>query len=112
MDMGRLPPLWLDHVNVPSQDPELLAQWYAERLKLERRGAMVYGPGISIFFKKGAPLKAGEAFHFGFRVETKSNVEQWAEHFGVPIAFDEDDFFAARVVDPDGNVFEIYWDKL
>ena len=50
-------------------------------------------------------------FHFGFRVETKSNVEAWAEALGVSIAFDEDDFFAARVQDPDGNIFEVYWDK-
>ena len=112
MDMTNLPPLWLDHVNIPAQDPEVLAQWYADRLGLERRGAMVVGPGISIFFNKGAPLRAGDAFHFGFRVETKANVEKWAEHLGVSIAFDEDDFFAARVIDPDGNVFEIYWDKL
>ena len=27
------------------------------------------------------------------------------------LVFDEDDFFAARVTDPEGNVFEIYWDK-
>ena len=112
MDMSHLPPLWLDHINIPSQDPEVLAQWYADRLGLERKDTMVSGPGISIFFKKGAPLKAGDAFHFGFRVETKSNVEAWAEHLGVAVAFDEDDFFAARVTDPDGNVFEVYWDKL
>jgi catechol-2,3-dioxygenase len=39
-------------------------------------------------------------------------VEVWAAHLGVPVAFDENDFFAARIVDPEGNVFEIYWDKL
>lgn len=110
--MKTLPPIWLDHINIPSQDPEVLAQWYADRLSLQRRGTMVTGPGISIFFKKGAPLKAGDAFHFGFRAETKSDVATWAEAMGVAIAFDEDDFFAARINDPDGNVFEIYWDKL
>ncbi len=110
--MSTLPPLWLDHINIPSSDPEVLAQWYAQRMGLERRGTMVFGPGISIFFKKGAPLTAGDAFHFGFRVETKSAVEAWAEHLGVAIAFDEDDFFAARITDPEGNLFEIYWDKL
>jgi catechol-2,3-dioxygenase len=110
--MKPLPPIWLDHINIPAHDPELLAQWYAERLNLERRGNMVTGPGISIFFKKGAPLKVGDAFHFGFRAETKSDVATWADSLGVPIAFDEDDFFAARITDPDGNVFEVYWDKL
>jgi catechol-2,3-dioxygenase len=39
-------------------------------------------------------------------------VEAWAQHLGVPVAFDEHDFFAARIQDPDGNIFEIYWDKL
>ena len=110
--MSVLPALWLDHINIPSKDPEVLAQWYAQRLNLECRGTMVVGPGISIFFKKGTPLGAGEAFHFGFRVETKAAVEVWAEHLDIAIAFDEEDFFAARITDPEGNVFEIYWDKL
>ena len=110
--MSTLPPLWLDHINIPSKDPEVLAQWYAQRLGLERRNTMVHGPGITIFFKKGTPLNAGDAFHFGFRVETKTAVETWAEALGVAIAYDEADFFAARVTDPEGNLFEIYWDKL
>lgn len=112
MDMTTLPPLWLDHVNIPSMDPEVLAQWYADRLGIELRGRTnVIGPGISLFFTKGAPLKAGDAFHFGFRVENKSAVETWATHLGVAVSFDEHDFFAARINDPDGNIFEIYWDK-
>lgn len=110
--MRTLPALWLDHLNIPTNDPEVLAQWYADRLNLECRGNILVGPGISIFFKKGEPLRAGDAFHFGFRVETKSAVEAWAAHLGVPVAFDEHDFFAARIMDPDGNIFEIYWDKL
>jgi catechol 2,3-dioxygenase-like lactoylglutathione lyase family enzyme len=109
--MSPLPPIWLDHVNIPTADPEVLAQWYADRLGIERRGNMVIGPGISLVFSKGVPLRVGDAHHFGFRAETKSAVEAWAESLGVPIAFDEDDFFAARVKDPDGNVFEIYWDR-
>jgi catechol-2,3-dioxygenase len=112
MDTSSLPPLWLDHINIPAQDPEVLAQWYADRLGIEQKGTAVVGPGISLMFKKGTPLKAGDAFHFGFRVETKSAVESWARHLGVAIAFDEPDFFAARITDPDGNLFEVYWDKL
>ncbi len=110
--MNTLPALWLDHLNIPTNDPEVLAQWYAERLNLECRGNVLVGPGISIFFKKGNPLQAGDAFHFGFRVESKSAVEAWAQHLGVPVAFDEHNFFAARIADPDGNIFEIYWDEL
>lgn len=110
--MSFLPSIWLDHLNIPTNDPEVLAQWYADRLNLERRGNRLVGPGISIIFNKGEPLRAGDHFHFGFRVESKSAVEAWATHLGVAIAFDENDFFAARVTDPDGNVFEIYWDEL
>lgn len=110
--MSTLPPLWLDHINIPSKDPEVLAQWYAQRMRLDRRDTMVYGPGISMFFKKGTPLNVGDAFHFGFRVENKAAVEAWAEALNVAIAYDEDDFFAARITDPEGNLFEIYWDKL
>jgi catechol-2,3-dioxygenase len=112
MDLDGLPPLWLDHLNIPAEDPELLAQWYAERMGLQRKGAQVIGPGISIVFRKGEPLKVGDNFHFGFRVETKSAVEHWARHLGAAIAFDEEDFFATRITDPDGNVFEVYWDRL
>jgi catechol-2,3-dioxygenase len=110
--MSMLPPIWLDHVNLPANDPDVLAQWYAERLGVEAKGAQVVGPGISLFFKKGVPLQQGENFHFGFRVESRSAVDTWAQHLGVPIAFDEPDFFSARVTDPEGNLFEIYWDKM
>jgi catechol 2,3-dioxygenase-like lactoylglutathione lyase family enzyme len=110
--MSTLPALWLDHVNLPASDPEGLAQWYADRLNLERKGSYVIGPGITLFFKKGMPLQVGDRFHFGLRVENRSAVDAWAQHLGVAIAFDEDDFFAARLNDPEGNTFEIYWNKL
>ena len=110
--MSTLPAIWLDHLNLPASDPEGMAQWYASRLGLERRGSNVIGPGITLYFKKGMPLREGDRFHFGFRVENRSAVETWAQHLGVAIAFDEDDFFAARVTDPEGNTFEIYWNKL
>jgi catechol-2,3-dioxygenase len=109
--MSTLPAIWLDHVNLPASDPEGLAQWYSGRLGLQRKGASVFGPGITLNFKKGMPLQAGDRFHFGLRVESRSAVDTWAQHLGVAIAFDEDDFFAARLTDPEGNLFEIYWDK-
>jgi catechol-2,3-dioxygenase len=110
--MSTLPAIWLDHLNLPAQDPELLAQWYAQRLGLEQRGANVVGPGITLYFTKGMPLRQGDRFHFGFRVENRSAVDAWAQHLGVAIAFDEDNFFAARVSDPEGNTFEIYWNRM
>jgi catechol-2,3-dioxygenase len=61
---------------------------------------------------KGEPIRAGEAFHFGFRVESRSPVETWATHLGVPATFRGEDDFCARLKDPDGNTFEIYCDHL
>ena len=110
--MSTLPAIWLDHLNLPAEDPEGLAQWYAKRLGLQQRGSNVTGPGITLYFTKGMPLRANDRFHFGFRVENRSAVERWAEHLGVAIAYDEEDFFAARMADPEGNTFEIYWNKL
>jgi catechol-2,3-dioxygenase len=110
--MTTLPAIWLDHLNLPAHDPEILAQWYAERLGLDHKGDKAVGPGITLYFTKGTPLRQGDRFHFGFRVESRAAVDTWAQHLGVAIAFDEDDFFAARVSDPEGNTFEIYWNKM
>lgn len=110
--MSTLPAIWLDHLNLPAADPEGLAQWYAQRLGLEQRGPNVVGPGIALYFATGMPLRQGDRFHFGFRVESRAAVEAWSQHLGVAIAFDEDDFFAARLSDPEGNTFEIYWNKM
>jgi len=110
--MSTLPALWLDHLNLPASDPELLAQWYSQRLGLEQHGNRAIGPGITLFFTRGIPLRQGDRFHFGFRVESRSAVEAWAQHLGVAIAYEEEDFFAARLSDPEGNTFEIYWNKM
>jgi catechol 2,3-dioxygenase-like lactoylglutathione lyase family enzyme len=110
--MSTLPALWLDHLNLPASDPELLAQWYSQRLGLEQHGNRAIGPGITLFFTPGLPLRQGDRFHFGFRVESRSAVEAWAQHLGVAIAYEEEDFFAARLSDPEGNTFEIYWNKM
>lgn len=109
--MHAMPAIWLDHINLPARDPVRLASWYALKLGLETTEHGVKGPGILINFSQGEPLNAGTRLHFGFRVESKADVAAWADHLNVPIAFDEHDFFAARVTDPDGNLFEIYWDK-
>src|SRR5262249_28253681 len=101
--MSLLPPIWLDHLNLPAQEPAILAQWDAERLGLEQRGTTAVGPGTTLYFTKGIPLPPGNHFHVGFRVESRGAVEAWAQHLGIAIAFDEHDFFAARMTDPEGN---------
>jgi catechol 2,3-dioxygenase-like lactoylglutathione lyase family enzyme len=109
--MTSLPAIWLDHVNLPAKDPERLCAWYATKLGLQTDGNIVRGPGIAIAFTKGTPVSPECKLHFGLRAESHADVEAWAQHFGVGISIRENDFFAARVTDPEGNVFEIYWDK-
>lgn len=105
-----LPRLALDHLNLPSRDPEKLARWYGETFGLKVDAGTAMGPGITLFFTKGEPLARGQAFHFGFRVANRDDVRMWSERLKRPIAFDEADFFAVRVEDPEGNLFEIYWE--
>lgn len=107
--MTSLPAIWLDHVNLPARDPERLCAWYATKLGLKAGDNIAYAPGITIGFTKAEPLPVGNKLHFGLRAETRADVEAWAEHFSVGVAFDEKDFFSARILDPEGNLFEIYW---
>ncbi|HAH10234.1 MAG TPA: hypothetical protein DCL48_09045 [Alphaproteobacteria bacterium] len=109
--MTTLPAIWLDHINLPARDPERLCAWYATKLGLRAQDNIAYAPGITIAFSRGEPLPAGNLLHFGLRAESRSAVETWAQHFGVGIAFDEAAYFSARITDPEGNLFEIYWDK-
>jgi catechol 2,3-dioxygenase-like lactoylglutathione lyase family enzyme len=103
------PRLTLDHVNLPARDPEKLAHWYGQTLGFKATPHAVVGPGVTLFFSRGEPLARGKGFHFGFRVEDRDAVRSWSEKLGAPIAFDESDFFAIRIDDPEGNLFEIYW---
>lgn len=109
--MTSMPSIWLDHVNLPARDPERLCAWYATKLGLQVADNIVRGPGITIAFILGEPIPSNSKLHFGLRAECKADVETWAQHFGVGIAFDEHDYFSARITDPEGNLFEIYWDK-
>jgi len=107
--MSTLPAIWLDHLNLPAQDPELLAQWYAQRLGPRAAGRHRRRTGDHTLLHQGHALRQGDRFHFGFRVENRSAVDAWAQHLGVAIAFDgRPIFFAARMSDPEGNTFEIY----
>ena len=36
--MGDVPPLALNHVNLPARDPQALRQWYVENLGFVRSG--------------------------------------------------------------------------
>jgi len=110
-----LPPLSLTHLNIPSPDPAALRTWYAEALGLQEHAGMLYG-GRSVFnVVRGESLPAG-TFHFGFRLDTKAGVQAWAEHLvarsvAVEGAYaDHGDYATAYFRDPDGNVFELFWE--
>lgn len=104
-----LPRLTLDHINLPARDPDGLAAWYAKTFGFTCKERFVTAPGVLIFFSAAAPLSRKD-FHFGFRVESREAVRAWSEALGKPMAFEDDDFFAVRIEDPEGNLFEIYWD--
>jgi catechol 2,3-dioxygenase-like lactoylglutathione lyase family enzyme len=103
--------LILDHVNLPARDPAALARWYGETFGFKTGEHQVTAPGVTLFFSKGEPLERGKPFHFGFRCADKDAVRAWSAKLGKPIAFDESDFLAVRVHDPEGNLFEIYWSE-
>lgn len=108
------PSLTLNHLNIPSPDPEALRTWYAEVLGLRPHGPMLYG-GRSVF-----NIVAGErlpdTFHFGFWLDSKEDVQRWATHLqahGVRLHRgyeDHGDYATAYFHDPDGNVFELFFE--
>jgi catechol-2,3-dioxygenase len=94
---------------LPARDPEGLARWYGETFGFKTTDHSATANGVTLFFSKGEPLDRGKPFHFGFRCEDRETVRAWGKKLGKPIAFDESDFLAVRVEDPEGNLFEIYW---
>lgn len=103
--------LRLTHINLSAWDPEALAQWYAQVLGLQRNGTFVGGSGVLIAFESGEQQTHGNNSHFGFEVDSQAAVRTWAERLGAPDALLMEDGHASfKVRDPEGNMFEIYWD--
>ena len=98
-----------NHVNIPARDPEGLARWYGELLGAAVKGSSVRGEGWLVNFTADGPLNAPESFHTGFRVETKDAARAYLSREGAKLEFDQQDFFAVRLNDPEGNLLEIYW---
>jgi catechol 2,3-dioxygenase-like lactoylglutathione lyase family enzyme len=107
----KLTGIKLNHVGIPSRNPEKLAAWYAEHFGLMLDGAFAYGDGWQIACEEGEPLTNTVA-HFGFMFDNKKNVTDWVDYFssqGVTVEMTRDDN-AAFIADPEGNVFEFFWD--
>jgi GNAT superfamily N-acetyltransferase len=102
----------LCHVNLPARDPAGLARWYAGTFDLEVEGEFVYAPGVLLVFERGSPLGAPGNSHFGFAVDSAAEVSRWADRLAPHVAPLEvrAGFAAFKAADPEGNVFEIFWE--
>ena len=67
MSMGGAPPLTLNHVNIPSRDPEGLRRWYVDVLGFRREGDYLWSGGTMLNIVYGTPLGREACWHFGFR---------------------------------------------
>lgn len=99
----------LDHINLPAQKPEWLADWYAETFNLRAKDGFVLGAGVVIVFEKGDPLTYDGNAQFGFRCDSKHQVLEWAEKLAVSVE-DEAIYCAFTATDPEGYVFDVYWE--
>jgi len=108
--MNDVPEIRLDHVNVPAQKPEWLAEWYAEMFGFKSEGGFVFGSGTLLVFEKGKPLDYRGNSHFGFRCATKEMVLNLAFKLEAKLK-EESHYCAFQSQDPEGNVFEVYWEE-
>jgi len=111
--MGDVPPLALNHVNLPARDPQALRQWYVENLGFVRRGDYLRSGGTVLNIVLGPPLGSEACWHFGFRVDSRAVLDAWIARLrerGVEVDDPEvtGEYATVYVEDPEGNTFEIY----
>ena len=109
--MSEEPLIRLDHINIPARKPEWLAEWYAEHFGFTARDGFVSGPGTLLVFEAGKPLDYRGQVHFGFRCSSRAQVEEWAERFSAELVAEADRYCGFRTSDPEGNTFEVYWER-
>jgi DNA-3-methyladenine glycosylase I len=102
--------LRLAHVNLPARDPKALARWYGERFALTVEGSFAFAPGTLLVFEPGEPAHASGSSHFGFEAAAREEVLRFAEAFGCEAEL-EDDYAGFKARDPEGNLFEVYWEQ-
>jgi hypothetical protein len=108
--MSEIPSIRLDHINIPALKPEWLAEWYAEMFGFRAMGGFVISPGTVIVFEQGKPIDYRGQCHFGFRCASREKVLHWAEKLEVPLLEDAT-YCGFKTSDPEGNVFEVYWEQ-
>ncbi|GAC1401139.1 MAG: hypothetical protein NVSMB59_22970 [Vulcanimicrobiaceae bacterium] len=109
--------LTLAHLNLDVADLERSARFYGDALALpvERTPTtvVVRQPSFLLVLSAGPP-EAGGNFHFGFRVETRDEVDAWMAKLaqrGVPIVSPAErrgSTYVGRVSDPDADAVEIF----
>jgi catechol 2,3-dioxygenase-like lactoylglutathione lyase family enzyme len=107
-----LPPLALNHLNLPARDPEAQARWYVERLGFRRNGRFLWSGGTLLVFVPGEVVGSG-AMHFGFRVASRADLDAWVvalrgRGVEVPAVEGDEAYATTRVVDPEGNEIELF----
>ena len=108
--MSGKPLIRLDHINLPANRPEWLADWYAEQFGFTAHKGFVSGPGTPLVFEQGEPSDYRGNVHFGFRCESRQQVQEWATRFN-EVLEEERTYSGFKTKDPEGNVFEVYWEK-
>ncbi len=108
--MSDAPDIRLDHINLPALKPDWLAEWYADMFGFRAKDGFVIGSGTLIVFEKGKPLDYGGSAHFGFRCSSKEKVAVWAQKLEAELV-EEASYAGFKAADPEGNVFEVYWEE-
>ena len=104
--------LSLNHLNLPSKHPQMLRQWYADKLGFTAHDRFLWSNGTLLVFDDGAPLQ-NEKVHFGFRVGSLDELQAWVERLrssgvDVPDPCGDDQYMTVYIKDPEGNKFEIF----
>jgi catechol 2,3-dioxygenase-like lactoylglutathione lyase family enzyme len=109
----------ITHVGLKVTDAQRSGQFYREVLGLEyepRDPGIVYVPSGGdrlVLYEEG---QGGTDFHFGFKVDSPSKVDQWKDWLmknDVPIFEDvtEDKYRSVKFQDPDGHWIEISFEE-
>jgi catechol 2,3-dioxygenase-like lactoylglutathione lyase family enzyme len=111
-----LPPLALNHVNLPARDPVALGRWYVEKFGFQANGRFLWSAGTLLVFVPGVPVASG-AVHIGCRVESLPHLRAWVDELrrrGVVVPDIEGDeaYATVRVHDPEGNEIELFYEPV
>ena len=104
------PSLRLDHLYLTARKPDWLAEWYAETFGFRADAGLVISGGIVLVFQQGEPLinPIGKP-QFGFRCEKRDQLLDFAKKLGAQVRT-EPEFCSFQAKDPEGYLFEIYWE--